>query len=84
MRKVLPGSGHPELDQTLGSRLINVNAIEPACSNSDLEVDFDDVRLDVSPAPPAVPDLSPVAAAGFGIVLAFAGLACLESRLHSR
>ncbi|MEO2048049.1 MAG: hypothetical protein ABGX16_15945 [Pirellulales bacterium] len=40
------GSAHPQLGQTLGIRLVNLNQIGPAFPDSDLEVDFDNVRLD--------------------------------------
>lgn len=42
----------------MGIRLVNLNVVDPAFPNSDLEVDFDDVRLDATPAPTAVPMLS--------------------------
>ncbi len=38
------------LGSDLGIRLVNLNEIDPAYPGSDLEVDFDDVRLDVVPA----------------------------------
>ncbi len=63
-------SNHPELDQILGIRLVNLNIVDPAHPNSDLEVDFDDVRLDASPAAAPVPALAPTTAAGLAIVLA--------------
>lgn len=40
----------PELGLDLGIRLINLNVEDPLFLNSDLEVDFDDVRLNVVPA----------------------------------
>ncbi len=48
------GTAHPRLGQSLEVRLINLNIpgtpTEPA-----IEVDFDDVRLDATPIPPACP-----------------------------
>jgi hypothetical protein len=48
------GASHPRLGEALEVRLINLNIpgtpTEPA-----IEVDFDDVRLDASPIPPACP-----------------------------
>jgi hypothetical protein len=45
------GPTHPQLGQQLGIRLVNLNQIDPSFPNSHLEVDFDDARLDASPAP---------------------------------
>ncbi len=42
------GSAHPQLGQTLGIRLVNLNQIDLAFPDSDLEVNFDDVRLDAA------------------------------------
>jgi hypothetical protein len=67
-------SSHPELGQTLGIRLVNLNIVDPAFPNSDLEVDFDDVRLDANPAPLAVPGLSPLAISSLVIFLCLVGL----------
>jgi HpiC1 cyclase len=69
------GSTHPQLGQTLGIRLVNRNVVDPAHPGSDLEVDFDDVRLDASPAPSPVPALPPGAAAGLAIALAALAIA---------
>ena len=44
------GASHDQMGQQLGIRLINLNQVDPSFPNSDLEVDFDDVRLDSSPA----------------------------------
>ncbi|NOY30824.1 MAG: hypothetical protein GXP28_11845 [Planctomycetes bacterium] len=44
------GATHPQLGQTLGIRLVNLNQIDPLFPDSHLEVNFDDVRLDASPA----------------------------------
>ena len=38
-------------DQTLGIRLVNLNIIDALFPGSDLEVDFDNVRLDATPVP---------------------------------
>jgi len=46
------GASHDLLGQSLGVRLINLNQLDPAFPISDLEVDFDNVRLDASPALP--------------------------------
>ncbi len=46
---LITGSSHPQLDGALGIRLVNLNVVDPAFPNSDLEVDFDDVRLDATP-----------------------------------
>lgn len=43
------GNTHPELNEDLTIRLVNLNQIDPMFTDSDLEVDFDDVRLDASP-----------------------------------
>jgi len=66
-------SSHPQLGQTLGIRLVNRNVVDPAYPNSDLEVDFDDVRLDASPAPPPVPAFPPIAAVALAVALGAAG-----------
>ena len=44
------GATHAQMDQNLGILLVNLNQEDPNHPNSDLEVDFDDVRLDASPA----------------------------------
>ncbi len=43
-------SSTPQLGGDLGIRLINLNQLDPMFPGSDIEVDFDDVRLDVVPA----------------------------------
>ncbi|MEM7228409.1 MAG: hypothetical protein AAF432_06295 [Planctomycetota bacterium] len=43
------GTMHDQLDQPLGIRLINLNEIDAMFPGSDLEVDFDDVRLTAMP-----------------------------------
>ena len=40
------GLNHDQFDENLEIRLVNLNIVDPAFPNSDLEVDFDDVRLD--------------------------------------
>jgi len=45
------GPAHPQLGQALEIRLVNLNQIDPAFTDSDLEVDFDDVRLDATLVP---------------------------------
>lgn len=40
------GASHAQMGQPLSIRLVNLNVVDPAFPNSDLEVDFDDVRLD--------------------------------------
>lgn len=66
------GAAHSHLGQQLMIRLVNLNVVDPLFPNADLEVDFDDVRLDatVVPIPPSLPLL-----AG-----AIAGLAMIRRR----
>ncbi|MDJ0786442.1 MAG: hypothetical protein QNK05_06510 [Myxococcota bacterium] len=45
------GAAPPLEGQPLGIRLVNLNQVDPAFPGSDLEVDFDDVRLSSAPAP---------------------------------
>ena len=40
------GASHDQLGQNLGIRLVNLNQEDPSFPDSDMEVDFDDVRLD--------------------------------------
>lgn len=40
------GAEHAQLGEELGIRLVNLNQLDPAFPLSDIEVDFDDVRLD--------------------------------------
>lgn len=50
------GASHPQLGEALGIRLVNLNLVDPADPGADLEVDFDDVRLDaVAAFVPSVP-----------------------------
>jgi len=48
---IATGATHPQLGQPLGIRLVNLNQVDPSFTDSDLEVDFDDVRLDATPVP---------------------------------
>lgn len=43
---------HPLLGQALGIRLVNLNRIDPLFPNSDLEIDFDNVRLSATAVVP--------------------------------
>jgi len=43
---------HPLLGQALGIRLVNLNSIDPLFPNSDLEIDFDNVRLSATAVVP--------------------------------
>ncbi len=45
------GGAHSQLGQLLSIRLVNLNRIDGAFPNADLEVDFDDVRLFVTAIP---------------------------------
>ena len=63
---VLTTEGNPlALGQNLAIRLVNLNVIDPNALAADLEVDFDNVRLDAVsvPLPPTLPVLA-VACAG--------------------
>lgn len=42
------GAGHAQLGQNLGIRLVNLNVVDGAFPTADLEVDFDDLRLDAT------------------------------------
>ena len=42
------GADHPQLGEDLGIRLVNLNQLDPMFPLSDIEVDFDDVRLDAT------------------------------------
>lgn len=66
-----PTAGQEGLGDSLEIRLINLNVVDPAHASSDLEVDFDNVRLDAS----AVPE--PGVA---GLLLLGAGAALLRRR----
>lgn len=46
------GAQHPQLAENLGIRLVNLNQLDPAFPLSDIEVDFDDVRLDATAVTP--------------------------------
>jgi hypothetical protein len=45
------GASHAQLGQALGIRLVNLNEIDGDHPNADLEVDFDNVRLDATAIP---------------------------------
>jgi len=76
------GASHPHLGETLGIRLVNLNEVDPTHPSSDLEVDFDDVRLDASPAAPALPSIAPAALAGPALALAALGAARLRRKIR--
>lgn len=42
------GVSHPQFGEQLGIRLVNLNQLDPDFPQSDIEVDFDDVRLDAA------------------------------------
>ncbi|WP_197530796.1 PEP-CTERM sorting domain-containing protein [Bythopirellula polymerisocia] len=44
------GASHDLFDENLGILLVNLNQADPSFPASDIEVDFDNVRLDASPA----------------------------------
>ena len=75
------GQTHPQEDETLAVRLVNLNVVDPAFPNSDLEVDFDLVSLVATPVTvPELPALSAPLQLGLGISLAVAGALRLTSR----
>jgi hapalindole H/12-epi-hapalindole U/12-epi-fischerindole U synthase len=45
------GASHPQLGQALTIRLVNLNEVDPLDPGANLEVDFDDVRLDATTIP---------------------------------
>lgn len=45
------GAAPAQLGQALGIRLVNLNVLDPSAPGADLEVDFDDVRLDATRVP---------------------------------
>jgi len=47
------GAVHPQLGQPLQIRLVNLNQVDLAFPNAELEVDFDDVRFNVTSVPEA-------------------------------
>ena len=69
------GAAHAQLGLALGIRLVNLNVIDATFPSSDLEVDFDDVRLSASPV--SLPAMLPVMA------FAFVGIAALRKRRSS-
>ncbi len=54
------GASHAQLGEALGIRLVNLNVLDPAFPDADLEVDFDDVQLDAVVVP--LPAMAPVMA----------------------
>jgi hypothetical protein len=65
------GAAHTNLGQALGIRLVNLN-LAPEIGSPDLEVDFDNVRLDATPVP------EPMGL--FGGLLLLIGLGCAALR----
>jgi hypothetical protein len=62
----MTGAAHDQLGETLAIRLVNLNVVDPLFPDSDLEVDFDNVRLTAT----AVPEASSLALLGsVGLVL---------------
>ena len=59
-------ASHLQLGQALGIRLVNLNVIDPSAPNADLEVDFDQVRLQVT----AVPEPSSAIFVGLALLVA--------------
>ncbi len=58
------GAAHTNLGQNLGIRLVNLNVTDPSAPGADLEVDFDNVRLDAT----AVPEPSAAALISLGML----------------
>ncbi len=73
------GTTHAQLGLPLGIRLVNLNIADPNHPASDLEVDFDDVRLDTTPAPALIPVLS----GRYELLLAMLLAGLVASRLRS-
>jgi len=48
---ITTGNAPAQLGQALGIRLVNLNTVDPAAPGADLEVDFDNVRLDATAVP---------------------------------
>lgn len=65
------GNAHAQLGQPLGIRLVNLNQIDPLFTDSDLEVDFDNVQLDALAVPE--PSAGVIAVAGL-LALGFSRL----------
>ncbi len=63
------GSTHAQLGQALQIRLVNLNVVDAGAPNADLEVDFDNVRLDASAASVPEPAGFLITAVGLGAVL---------------
>lgn len=64
------GATHPHLGRQLRIRLVNLNVVDASAPLADLEVDFDNVRLDASPA--AIPEPSATALTGLCLLAAIA------------
>lgn len=82
--RLTTGGSHPNLNQTLGIRLVNLNLVDPGFPGSDLEVDFDDVRIDAGPAPPQIPAIAPAGVVLLGISMSVTGVWILGRRSPSR
>ena len=54
---IATGAAPAQLGQPVAIRVVNLNIVDPAFPDSDLEVDFDDIRLDATPTP-ACPDIN--------------------------
>jgi len=63
-------TGNNPVAGMLEIRLVNLNQIDPTAPLADLEVDFDHVRLDASPA--AVPEPGGFVVAGLAMLLSLA------------
>lgn len=61
------GAAHAQLGQALQIRLVNLNVVDASAPNADLEVDFDNVRLNASSVPE--PGMSGVAGICMGLML---------------
>lgn len=48
---LITGTSHPQLGETLSIRLVNLNITDPNFPDADLEVDFDNVRLEAAAIP---------------------------------
>lgn len=61
-------ASNPFLGQSLSIRLVNLNQVDALFPTSDLEVDFDNVRLSVTAIPEPSAAVLVIAAAGIGLV----------------
>lgn len=64
------GAATAELNQPLGTRLVNLNVVDAGAPAADLEVDFDNVRLDAVTTVPEPTGLLPVAVTVASLALA--------------